>query len=337
MTGENDRSNNRAEKEAHDGVVGKPDADVHHLDRGIVVVRTTEEHKAGLFAIAEKTWEGEDYIPTVWDEWISEEGFYTILLDDRVIGCMKYTRLPRNEIMLEGLRMDADHEGKGYASIAVTFFMGLVHRLEPRILRFATSDENVFSHHFGNKYEFEKIASFFHRYMVDDEIRIKVKEIRNEADDSSGDKNGGSIVSTSTKDFGRALIFLQTSPEWKPAHNLLSHGWVFHPYTDGDLLSLLESNLSFIYERDGQMTGILLASHSKQYPTDIDITWLSGDEASVTALLSRIFLEADLDTIHEIATKISTPMMAGFAEKFGLHRHPRVDGTHVFEKKLSKT
>ena len=73
-----------------------PEPDVHHLEREIIVARTTEDHKPGLFAVSEKIWEGEDYIPTVWDEWINEDGFYTILIRDQVVGCMKYTRLPRN-------------------------------------------------------------------------------------------------------------------------------------------------------------------------------------------------------------------------------------------------
>lgn len=319
--------------------------DIHHLDRGVTVTKTTGAHKEGLFAISAKIWDGEDYIPTVWDEWISDEGFYTILLDDRVVGCMKYTVQPRYEILLEGLRMDPDLEGKGYASIAVDFFMRLVDSLRPGLLRFATSDENVFSHHFGNKYGFGKVASFFHRFMVDDEIRNKVDELHRGRIDLfpivSGtgagpwhDVDGGTVTRTSVMDFGRTMVFLQSSPEWKPAHNLLSRGWVFHPYSDASLLSLLGSDFSFIRENeDGQMVGIILADHSRQYPTDIDITWLSGDPESVRLLLSRLFLEADVETVHEIAAKIPTPAIAEIAEEFGLHRHPRVDGSHVFEKK----
>ena len=323
--------------------------DVHHLDRGVIVARTTEEHRDGLFTVSKKIWDGEDYIPTLWNQWMSEEGFYTILVGDRIVGCMKYTVQPRYEILLEGLRMDPEFEGKGYASIAVAFFMKLVHSLRPRTLRFATSDENVFSHHFGEKYGFKKVASFFHRYMVDDEIRLKMHELEQERQElfpmgsgtetvtASGawhDADGGRILRTSVKDFGRTLMFLQSSEEWKPACNLLSRGWVFHPYSDASLLSLLGSDFSFVREdADGTVVGIILADHSPQYPPDIDITWLSGDSESVRLLLSRLFLEADLETVHEIAAKLPTRATAEMAERFGLHKHPRVDGTHVFEKR----
>ncbi len=312
-------------------------ADVHHLDKGIIVARTTPAHKDQLFSLSAKIWEGEDYIPTVWDEWINEEGFYTILLEGRVIGCMKYTRLPGNEIMLEGLRMDPEHEGKGYASISVSFFNELVFSLEPNVLRFATSDENVFSHHIADKYGFKRIASFYHRYMKGPEIKEKVEQIGSSKDLYRIHKPTDKIVNTSSRDFEQVLTFIRASEEWESSRNLLSRGWVFYPYTDEDLRELLNSSFSFMRKQGvggNVITGVILASHSRQYPSDIDISWLSGDEDSVRLLLTRIFLEADIETVQEIAGKIPTQTMAGFVEKFGLHKHPRVDGTHVFEKRL---
>lgn len=332
MTGEHD--------EHSKGVVGEPEKEVYHLDRGIIVARTTEEHRAGLFSISRKIWEGEDYIPTVWDEWISEDGFYTILLGDRIAGCMKYTRLPRNEIMLEGLRMDPDLGGLGYASIAVEFFMGLVDQQEPSTLRFATSDENVYSHHFGEKYGFHQVASFYHRYLKGPEIREKLDDIRRVMDavtklNGSGRSEGGEgrIRQTRGDDFQDVLAYLKGSEEWEPAKNLLSYGWVFYPFTEEALKGLLDSKYSFIGKQHGRITGVILADHSRQYPTDIDMSWVTGEEESVLDILTRLFLEIDAGTVREIAGKLSTKRMAGCMERFGFHRHPRVDGTHVFEKR----
>lgn len=317
--------------------------EVCHLGKDISVARALPHHRDEMFRISEKVWEGEDYIPNLWDLWIQEEGFYVILLRERVIGSMKYTKLPGQEILLEGLRMDPEMEGKGYASLAVDHFMGLVDAQEPRLIRFATSDENVYSHHFGEKYGFEFIASFYHRYMKGPEIREKLIDIRNtisapveESDFTAGAPGEVGVMetmcNTSSDDFRRVLGFMKRSGEWEHAQNLISNGWVFFTFAEDRLRALLDSEYSFILERNGDIMGILLADHSIQYPTDIDISWITGDEMAVHALLTKLFLSVDEETVQEIAGKPSTAEISGFMENFGFHRHPRVDGTHVFEK-----
>ena len=317
--------------------------EVCHLGKDISVARARPHHRDEMFRISENVWEGGDYIPNLWDAWIQEEGFYVILLRERVIGSMKYTKLPGQEILLEGLRMDPEYGGKGYASLAVDHFMGLVDAQEPRLIRFATSDENVYSHHFGEKYGFEFLASFYHRFMKGPEIREKLIHLRNTMAARPGESDFTAHAmgevgvkettrNTSQDDFRRILGFMKGSGEWEHAQNLISNGWVFFTFAEDRLRALLDSDYSFILERNGDIMGILLADHSVQYPTDIDISWITGDERAIHALLTKLFLNVDEETVQEIAGKPSTTEISGFMEDFGFHRHPRVDGTHVFEK-----
>jgi len=297
----------------------------------VSVAKTTEDHKDDIFAISALIWEGEDYIPTLWKQWIHEEGFYTIFHEEKVIGCMKYTKLPENEIMLEGLRIQPEERGRGHASIAVDFLMRHVDRLYPRIIRFATSDENVYSHHFGEKYGFRKIASFYHRFMKQSEIRQKLNEMETKSG-LSGNRSNITISRTTPDDMDEVLSFLNRSDEWAPSKELLSYGWVFYPFTRMGVMEQIESEYSFLYRENHRISGVLLAHQSRQYPKDIDISWLSGAEEAVHRLLWKLLEIVEVEKVHEISGKPPTSNIADCMEHFGFLKHPRLDCTDIFEK-----
>ncbi|MDY6786628.1 MAG: GNAT family N-acetyltransferase, partial [candidate division WOR-3 bacterium] len=75
--------------------------------------KVIEEDFTQIRAIASRMWEGNDYLPGVFDEWLADGGFYALTIDDTVVGVTKITLLPCNVIWLEGLRMDPDYQGRG--------------------------------------------------------------------------------------------------------------------------------------------------------------------------------------------------------------------------------
>jgi len=263
-----------------------------------------------------------------------EGGFYTIFHQGRVVGCMKYTTLPGNQIMLEGLRMEPDERGKGYASVAVDFFMDLVHSLEPSIIRFATSDENAFSHHSADKYGFTKITSFFHRYVKGPEMKSILERI-GRADVAEITQMNYSVQSAEEGDLPEILSFISGSPEWNISHGLLSSGWVFFPFTEKGVRDNVRSGFSFTCKVGKTITAVLLAHGSRQYPGDVDISWLSGSKEQVHSLLTEFMTVVDIGTVNEIAVKTPSSIIAGHMESYGFIRHDRVNCAVVFEKRLS--
>ena len=320
----------------------------HDLGNGVTVVPTIEEYKPAMMTISSQIWEGDDYLPHIWSRWMKEGGFHTILQDGVVVGCMKHTLMPGNEILLEGLRMDPDRQGKGFASIAVDFFMELVHSLKPSVIRFATSDENVFSRHFGEKHGFQFVTAFHHRFFKRPDAEAVLERIlekdREKADDdqeailhSSGASGKiGEICSTSIEDLDKVMTYLESTPEWSTSKGLISHGWVFHPFAREGIKGFLSTGHSFVHRdpMDSAINGILLAEESQQYQGDVDISWLSGTNEIITDLLTEFMRTVDLDKANEIAGKTPSSKIAMTMEAFGFIEHDRVDCAVVFEKKM---
>lgn len=100
------------------------------------------EDKPFIEEIARLTWDGEDYLARVFDEWLEDGNFYVLELDGKVIGTAKMTFLPGKVGWMEGLRVHPDYRGRGYGRKLHNFLLELGERLarEGRIeaLEFAT-------------------------------------------------------------------------------------------------------------------------------------------------------------------------------------------------------
>lgn len=97
--------------------------------------------KPVMLGIASRTWEGSDYLPFVFDDWLADgDGeFVAALLGDRVVGCGKLTFLTPADAWLEGLRKDPEVSEGGLAETVTRHFLRrLAVRPALRSVRFST-------------------------------------------------------------------------------------------------------------------------------------------------------------------------------------------------------
>ncbi|WP_099212001.1 GNAT family N-acetyltransferase [Thermococcus henrietii] len=122
------------------------------------------EDRPFIEEIARLTWDGEDYLARVFDEWLGDN-FYVLELDGRVIGTAKLTVLPGKVGWLEGLRVHPEYRGRGYGRLLHDFLLELGERLaeEGKIgaLKFATYFLNRGSVSMAQKTGFHVKAKFF--------------------------------------------------------------------------------------------------------------------------------------------------------------------------------
>lgn len=107
--------------------------------------RMSPDDKPALLEIASRIWEGSDYLPGVFDEWVMDTRgeFAAVLLDGRLAGCGKLTFLTDTDAWLEGLRKDprVPETGLGRA-VAEHFLPLLAVRRELTSVRFSTYVKN---------------------------------------------------------------------------------------------------------------------------------------------------------------------------------------------------
>lgn len=107
-------------------------------------------------------WEGHDYIPRVWNEWLADpDGLLGVaVMDGRVAGVFKLTKFQDMEWYMEGLRVHPDFREKGVASHIHNYVVDTWRKMGSGVIRLVTHSENVKVHHMCEQSGFKRIAEF---------------------------------------------------------------------------------------------------------------------------------------------------------------------------------
>ncbi len=113
------------------------------------VRRMTPADKPAMLDISSRIWEGTDYIPGVFDEWVqdSEGEFAAVCIGDRLVGCGKLTFFTaERDAWIEGMRKDPRVTEKGMAAFLGRYFLDhLAGRAGLQSVRFSTYFSNLAS------------------------------------------------------------------------------------------------------------------------------------------------------------------------------------------------
>ena len=115
-----------------------------------------------IMELTRTIWEGEDYVPAVWNEWLEEyEGLLAVAeLGGRVVGTGKLTRFSPFDWWLEGLRVHPDLQGRGIASHLHDYLFNYWLRTGQGILRLATASFRLAVQHMAERSGFSKVGEF---------------------------------------------------------------------------------------------------------------------------------------------------------------------------------
>jgi ribosomal protein S18 acetylase RimI-like enzyme len=156
-------------------------------------------------------WDGGDYIPIVWDEWLADpEGLLGVAeLNGRVVGVFKLTRFQENEWYLEGLRVHPEVQGKGIAAHIHNYVVETWRKMGGGRVRLVTHSENVKVQHMCEQGGFKRIAEF----------------IPYRADSLQGGTSGFTRVGTGEAQI--ALDFISHSQTQELSASLVNLEWVY--------------------------------------------------------------------------------------------------------------
>lgn len=118
------------------------------------VRRMSPADKPAMLDISSRIWEGTDYIPGVFDEWVQDtEGeFAAVCIGDRLVGCGKLTLFTPHDAWFEGTRKDPRVMEKGLAEAIAAHFIALLALRRPLdSVRFCTYVDNMASRRANEK------------------------------------------------------------------------------------------------------------------------------------------------------------------------------------------
>jgi len=115
-----------------------------------------------VLELSSHIWEGGDYLPTVWEEWLNDpEGMLGVAeMDGRVVGTFKLTKFTAQEWYLEGLRVHPDFQERGIASHIHDYVLETWRRMGKGVLRLTTGSYNIKVHKMCERTGFKRIAEF---------------------------------------------------------------------------------------------------------------------------------------------------------------------------------
>jgi len=112
--------------------------------------------------LTSQIWEGNDYIPLVWEDWLSDpEGLLAVAeYGGHVVGLGKLSHLDVDECWLEGLRVHPDYESRGIASHLHNYFLAYWQEHYRGVLGVATGSDNLAVQHLCERSGFIKVGEF---------------------------------------------------------------------------------------------------------------------------------------------------------------------------------
>ncbi len=181
-------------------------------DLGMVVCRPAlQKDTEQVMELSSHIWEGNDYLPYVWDEWMADpDGLLGVAeFKGCIAGVFKLTKFQEDEWYMEGLRVHPDFQGKGVASHIHQFVLETWRKMGCGMIRLTTASYNVKVHRMCEETGFKRIAEFIH-------YRAPVI-----------DDGPSSFTQLVMDDAQNAFDFVMTSPSHRLSHGLINLAWVY--------------------------------------------------------------------------------------------------------------
>lgn len=111
----------------------------------LVIRNALPTDRDAIFEMVRTVWDGNDYVPEVWDEWLADASGPLLVgeLTGRPVALTKLSSLGPGEDWFHGTRVDPDYRGQGFAQALLRRCAELSGARRARTLRFLTDAENT--------------------------------------------------------------------------------------------------------------------------------------------------------------------------------------------------
>ena len=225
--------------------------------------------KPAIVELTRTIWEGDDYLPRVFDEWLETATgeFYVMELDDRMAGVGRVQVTDEGDAWLEGCRVHPEVRGQGLASVLFSYQMHVVRRLGCGVARFTTAVSNEPVQHLASVTGFEKITDSF--LFQGDPV--------------------GEFTATVLGQAERHVAWdmIQSSDWWQATDGMKCESWEWVTITPRRFEEWLENDLVWGWMEQGRLAGVMVASENRQWD-EATCGLITGSEAALVGLAGAL-------------------------------------------------
>jgi len=274
--------------------------------------------EAAVNALSGQIWEGEDYVPQRFADWVADDrGQFTVAFDgETLVGFGKLTETTPGEWWLEGLRVHPEHRGRGIARKLHHYVVDLAIAIGRGVLRFATNGHNEAVHKLARETGFHRVAAYV------------LAEI------SVGDGDTPSrFVLADPADVPVLKEWLRASDLFAAGGGLFEEKWKWQSLLPR-LSALRAEKRIYWWLDDGHRVGVVVVG-----PGDDDVLWLNYLDAAPASLpaLCRALpaLARQLDHSRIKGKPLATTLVSEALETAGWAIEPDFE-MWVFERPLEE-
>jgi predicted PurR-regulated permease PerM/GNAT superfamily N-acetyltransferase len=284
--------------------------------------------KPAVEAICAQIWEGEDYIPEMWDEWLADpHGQLAVAeLAGQIVGFAKLgrladdgsTELADDEWWLEGLRVDPAHRRKGIAGQLQAHLVELTHRIGRGTLRLGTRSLNEPVHRLAARDSFRHVATY-RRYRADPLPATDAPPPRQ----------------LTEADLPAAWALVNDSPRYQAAGGLYEDFWTWKNLTRDRLARHLAAGDVWGLDAYAELTSLAMICRTEG-ENAIDIGYVDGTEEALTSILQGLRgLAAQRGQTDVRVKSVDEPVLIAAVEAAGYERY-RDHTLCIFELELEE-
>ena len=209
-----------------------------------------QEDTPDVLELTRTIWDGEDYIPYVWQDWLADpQGRLAVAeYEGRVLGLGKLTRLSEDDWWLEGLRVHPEYQGHGIASQLNEYLVEYWLENGGGIVRLATSSARLPVHHLCERLGFQKIGEFtpFVAQVIEGKSDQPGFQLMTEAEVPEG------------------ITFALQSPSLALSFGLMDLGWQWAPPMEKYLLKPVKSGNAWWWRGREGLLAVYIDEYEKQ-------------------------------------------------------------------------
>lgn len=275
--------------------------------------------KAGMEALCAKIWEGHDYVPKVWNEWLADRhGELTVVeRKGRLVALGKLTRLADDEWWLEGLRVDPAYRGLGVAQLLQAHQIAVAERVGKGVLRLGTASDNYAVHHNIARDGFHRVAAFGYY---------------------GAEALPGScpLQPLGRRDLKRVWQFIENSTALERAGGLYEVSWQWMRLTPERLAAHLANKEVWASKLDDRLAAVAIVPRlDREEQERLVVGYIGGEPAAVTALARGLRMLAGQQGLQGVRIKPpNDPALLQALEAAGVQREDEFN-LWIFERPLA--
>ena len=241
----------------------------------MVMIRPARaEDREAVERISARIWEGNDYVPLFFAQWMKKKGFFVAAMNGKIVGWDRGSETSKGKWWLEGLRVDPKLQGKGIGLQLFRHMKDWVLSQRPVSLRLSTAEISGAAYHMNQRMGFQVYSQSWLFEGSAPRPRPGPEPVKPRVDE--------------------ALEFLRRSEELKASRGLLAHTWRFREADRTYLAELVRKGCAHAVRRGSRLEGLLIVQPHGYHPADLDITFLGGTrraQAVLAAFVSRLAAE----------------------------------------------